>query len=130
AAAVADEHGRPTPAPGVLDRRLLARPAARAGTASIQVRELDGSGGPVDGVGEDRHAEAPAHLLGIEPEAVGYDRDLGTALPKVGDQALGVGVERHLPGRGAEQVLVVREQLPLPHQALPAADGARAIELV
>src|SRR3954462_4843960 len=68
---VADEDRRASPPAGVLDRYLLARPAAGARTASIQVRELEGTRGPVDGVREHGHAEPRAHLFGVEAEAVG-----------------------------------------------------------
>src|SRR5207302_861894 len=64
--AVADEDRRAPPPTSLLDRRLLARAAAGARATAIEVRELEGARGPVDGVGEQRDTQPGAHLLGVE----------------------------------------------------------------
>src|SRR5437763_2081205 len=81
ARAIADEDGRTTTPPGVFDRRLLARSTTGARAAAVEVREVEGAGGPVDGVGEHGHLQAAADLVGVEAEAVGHHHDLGAPGP-------------------------------------------------
>src|SRR5205085_7373787 len=102
----------------------------RARAAPIEIRELETSSSPVDDIGHKRQAHPGTDLLGIEAEPVGDHDDLGAAGAQTLEKRLQARVELDLGDGGSEHGLVLGQQGPLPLEALPAADGARRVQLV
>ena len=128
ARAVADHHRGPAPVPGVLDRRLLARAAARAGAAAVLVRELEPAGAPSrprwSGPGCRGARTARRRRSRSRPRRCSPRRPRPGSPATSGSRSGSSGTSAATP---AEQVGVVREQVPLVEQADPAADLAGVV---
>ena len=73
--------------------------------------------------------ELGGDLVHADPETVRHDRHLGARAAERVDERTCARVERHLVDHGAELSLVLREQVPLVEEALPAPDLASPVRV-